>query len=98
MNRLQPHENELIGQLVESNGRIDGDEVCDRIDWLVTHVLNKIAFSPESGGWDTLFRDPTDGRLWERTYPQSHMHGGGPPALFRMTPEQARKKYGIELS
>ena len=34
------------------------------------------------GGWETLYRDPDDGRFWKLTFPKSYMHGGGPPALI----------------
>jgi hypothetical protein len=52
--------------------------------------------SPLSGAWETPFQDPNDGRFWERTYPHSEMHGGGPPRLTLMSTEKVRKKYGIE--
>lgn len=32
-------------------------------------------------GWDTLYRDPASGELWEIIYPKSEMHGGGPREL-----------------
>jgi len=48
----------------------------------------------DAGGWDILYRDPQDGRYWELIYPRSHMHGGGPPELRCLTPEETEKKYG----
>lgn len=65
----------------------------ERIRHLTDHVLLKIAISPVSGAWETLFKDPADGRLWERTYPESEMHGGGPPSLLLISVEDAVKKY-----
>jgi hypothetical protein len=44
-------------------------------------------------GWTTLFRDPESGTLWERTYPQNQMHGGGPPALEELDETSARSQY-----
>jgi Immunity protein 27 len=49
----------------------------------------------DASGWDTLYRDPTDGRFWELIYPQSHLHGGGPPELRNLTPDDAKQKYAL---
>jgi Immunity protein 27 len=51
--------------------------------------LAKIA----SSDWETLFRDPSDGRYWERTYLHSETQGGGPPSLFALSAEKAHAKY-----
>jgi hypothetical protein len=62
---------------------------------MVAGHLVELARSPD--GWATLFRDPADGRLWEHTYPESDLHGGGPPALQVISPDDARAAYGIEV-
>jgi len=93
MKKLQKDEVDLIGNWIEKNGSVVADKVCERIKWLVEEVLEKIAFSEKYGAWETLFRDPADGRLWERYYPHGEMHGGGPPALRCITKETARQKY-----
>ena len=59
---------------------------------LVASHLVEIA--RDSTGWDTLYVDPDDGRFWEHIYPQSEMHGGGPPMLKHVSEEEARAKYG----
>jgi Immunity protein 27 len=46
-------------------------------------------------GWETLYRDPITGELWELTYPQSEMHGGGPRHLRIISLADAQLKYGI---
>jgi Immunity protein 27 len=46
-------------------------------------------------GWDTLYRDPASGELWEIIYPKSEMHGGGPRQLKAISLADARSKYGI---
>jgi hypothetical protein len=51
----------------------------------------------DSTGWDVLYRDPNDGRLWELIYPQSEIHGGGPPQLISLTAEDAAQKYGDRI-
>jgi hypothetical protein len=96
--KLNPSEVELVGKWVVANNQVRGDATCERIQWLMTHHLKKIANYKESGGWETLFQDPDDGRFWERTYPQSEMHGGGPPALKCLSKDQAKAKYGVEIT
>ncbi|HET8919572.1 MAG TPA: Imm27 family immunity protein [Xanthobacteraceae bacterium] len=93
MTKLQPNEEILTGRWLVENDRALGDAACERIEWLIAHHLQKIADSPQSGAWETLYRDPEDGRYWERTYPQGEMHGGGPPQLKRLTIQEAREKY-----
>jgi hypothetical protein len=97
MNRLQPNEQILTGRWLVEGGRARGDAACERIEWLIAHYLQKIAESPQSGAWETLYRDPEDGRYWERTYPEGQMHGGGPPQLKRLTIQEASEKYGAAV-
>ena len=91
-------ETSLIGRWVEVNGQISADAVCERIKWLTSHYLKKVATSKQWGAWETLFQDPADGRYWEQTYPQGEMHGGGPPALKCLSQEQAKAKYGSDVA
>ena len=90
---LQPNETVLTGDWLTEGGRIVADDVCGRIEWLVESRLERLA--ADASGWDTLYRDPRDGRLWERTYPRSEMHGGGPPQLRVISPDAAAAKYRI---
>lgn len=94
--RIDPHENELIGNWVVTNGSVHADDVCKRIERLASDHLQKIAFSKEWGAWETLFRDPNDGRFWEKTYPKGHMNGGGPPSLRCISESDAKQKYHLE--
>jgi hypothetical protein len=48
---------------------------------LALSKLEKLGHDPS--GWDTLYRDPATGALWEVIYPQSYMHGGGPRQFER---------------
>jgi hypothetical protein len=93
--KLSPSEVELTGKWITVDGKVRGDATCERIEWLTTHHLRKVAVSKKWGGWETLFQDPDDGRYWERTYPQSELQGGGPPRLTMLSAEQARQKYEI---
>jgi Immunity protein 27 len=87
---LKPDETDLQCEWNFVDGKMIGNDVCDRIDFLVKHHLKKVA----GGGWETLYVDPNDGRYWEKTYPQSEMHGGGPARLSVLSKEEAEAKYG----
>jgi hypothetical protein len=89
--KLTPTETELIRGWEMVDGRVRADATCERIEWLVSSYLEKIA----SSNWEALFRDPDDGRYWERTYSKSEMHGGGPPRLTVLSVEKAHAKYGF---
>jgi Immunity protein 27 len=94
--QLKANETELTGDWLVQNGRVKGDITCQRIEWLIKHYLRKVADSSEGGGWETLYQDPNDTRYWERTYPQSEMHGGGPPRLRTLTIDEVKQKYGAQ--
>lgn len=93
MKLLVPEEAELIGGVVVVDGRLERDPITKRIDYLVSNVLEHIGESNDNGGWDVLYRDPNDGRLWEKYYPKAEYHGGGPPALRCIEQDEARKRY-----
>lgn len=95
MKKLEPDETSLVGQWVFDGTEVKEDETCRRIHWLVSNVFDEVAVSEQYGAWETLFRDSSDGRYWERTYPQSEMHGGGPPALNCVSEHYAQQKYKI---
>jgi hypothetical protein len=86
---LRPDESALIGRWEETPNGVVADEVTKRIQSLVAESLIKIAGS----GWETLYRDPNDQRLWELTYPYGGWHGGGLPALQNVTLDYASRKY-----
>jgi immunity protein 27 of polymorphic toxin system len=90
---LKPDETALIGHWLVQGVTVVADETCRRIETLLSGQLVEMGHTRD--GWSTLFRDPIDGRLWERTYPQSHMQGGGPPALHWVAPELALAKYDL---
>jgi hypothetical protein len=58
---IQPSETQLIGKWLSLQGQPVLDEVCRRINELVTSHLKELA--RDSSGWDALYRDPDDGRL-----------------------------------
>ena len=58
---IRADEFEIIGSWVEIDGRVIGDDTCGLVESLMENYLQKVGYSPESGGWHTLFRDPQDG-------------------------------------
>ncbi len=82
----------LTGRWIERNGLIVADETCRRIELLLASHLKELCH--DSTGWYTLLRDSRDGQLWELSYPESQMHGGGPPQLAIVSIEEARRRYG----
>jgi hypothetical protein len=88
---LRSDETVLVGRWEATPAGVVADEVAKRIKSLVAYSLVKVA--TDDSGWDTLYRDPNDQRFWELTYPQSEMHGGGPPKLEHITTENALRKY-----
>ena len=93
MKRLKTHETRLVGNFRIIGDRVVADEVCERVDQLVDNYLQHI--KTHESGWDTLFKDPNDGRYWELTYLQSEMHGGGPRSLICISAEAAKQKYDL---
>jgi hypothetical protein len=91
--QIRPEETELLGQWESIGTTIRGDTVATRIKNLIDTHLAKVAVA--ESGWEILYRDPTDLRLWELTYPQSEMHGGGPPMLRCLSVEEAKAKYSF---
>jgi hypothetical protein len=68
------------------------DAIDARIFWLASRRLTLERTA--NGGWDQLYRDPRDGRLWELTFPHGSLHGGGPRRLRCVTAEWADARYG----
>jgi hypothetical protein len=90
--KLGPNETVLVGGWQLLDGRVQADTTCKRIEHLVSTQL--IRLGSDASGWDELYRDPADGRLWERTYPCSESEGGGPPQLTWISRDAALAKYG----
>ncbi len=89
---IHANEASLVGKWVFICGRMAPDETCLRIESLTKIYLYKLGH--DESGWDSLFIDPHDGRLWELIYPESSLHGGGPPELRHLPETHARAKYG----
>lgn len=72
----------------------DETEVTEqtRIQQLIRDELVKIA--RDLSGWRVLYRDPKDWRLWELSYADSEMHGGGPAKLTLISSQVAKTIFG----
>jgi hypothetical protein len=92
---LAAGEEQLTGHWIDTPAGPQGDDVEQRIFWLVTERLE--ALGSADGGWDWLFRDPRDGRLWELTHPQGSLHGRGPRQLTLITRRVAAEKYDLPV-
>ncbi|MGH8435076.1 MAG: Imm27 family immunity protein, partial [Pseudomonas sp.] len=90
------HETAIIGAWVEQKGELVQDEASERIEELLSSAqLREIARTDD--GWNILYRDIGDGRLWELTYPSSAMAGGGPPSLVNISLGEAHSRYRVRL-
>lgn len=92
--KITTEETEVRGNWILEGGVV-ADEMCRRIEWLKSNWLQRV--STDSSGWEALYKDPYDGRYWELTYPQSELHGGGPPTLRFISDESAKSKYGNKI-
>lgn len=92
--RLKADEDSVKGEWIFLDGKVVEDSNCKRIEWLIHHHLQKVGDGIAAGAWETLYRDPEDGRFWEKTHPRSEMHGGGPPSLQTIAANKVEDKYG----
>ncbi len=90
---IEQTEVEIAGSWAMKDGKMVEDDACQRIRALVATELQQVAISKD--GWEKLYQDTKDGRYWEWFYPQSELHGGGPPALRVISAEDAKKKYHL---
>lgn len=88
---LKAEETEVVGMLLDLGGRITGDAVADRVEWLTETKLEKLAENREELA--ELYRDPRDHRLWEKVLP----FAGGPPALRCLTAVEAAARFRVTV-
>ncbi|ORJ63467.1 Imm27 family immunity protein [Geothermobacter hydrogeniphilus] len=88
-----PRETLLHGLWIDTGSRMEKDATWQRILWLVGNHLQLLA-EVEDG---KLYRDPTDGRLWELVKTRPELPDGGPPILRVMESARAEEIYGVSL-
>ena len=86
---LKPDEKELVGMWLDLGMKVTGDAICDRVIWLTSARLEKLAANEAELA--ELYRDPRDGRLWERLLP----FPDGPPTLRFISREDAERKFAL---
>jgi hypothetical protein len=89
--RIPPNDTLISAGPRSSETQNGPSAASNRIHDLTSTYLIKLG--TDESGWDVLYQDPADGRLWELTYPQSGMHGGGPPQLEVLPLALAKQKY-----
>lgn len=77
--KIAPNETEIVGRWVRDGADAKSDAATRRIEDLIANHLRPL--SQADGGWSVLYQDPTDGRHWQLTYPESGSQGGGAPRL-----------------
>jgi Immunity protein 27 len=91
MKEISSDETIIEGQWLYDGKEVNGDEACERIKWLTSEVLERVCV--DESGWETLYRDLKNNRQWLLYYPQSEIHGGGPPTLKVISDEEVRGKF-----
>lgn len=86
---LKPGETNLIGMWLDLGGKVTGDAISDRVEWLVRTRLEKLAENRDE--LTELYRDPRDNRLWEKVLP----FAAGPPTLRCISPADAAARFGM---
>jgi Immunity protein 27 len=94
-NYLEPFETELLAGAELVNGDLVPDEAARRIYQLTHYHLRHLGDT--DGGWATLYRDPDDGRLWEKIYPHGNLQGGGLARLHVLSEAGAERRYGHDV-
>lgn len=61
-------------------------------DYASTH-LQKLSVNFNT--WEILYQCSVTKRFWKEYYPHSEAHGGGPPELIQISPEDAEKDFNL---
>jgi Immunity protein 27 len=67
--------------------RLSGAEAAD---YSRSH-LRELVIDPTN--WQTLYDCPATGTLWKEYHPRSEQHGGGPPKLVVISPQEAKAAF-----
>jgi hypothetical protein len=89
METLPPDVTTIQGYWLDLGSRMVPDSTWERINRLTTDYLELLATSLDG---TTLYRDPGDGRYWEKT-PVAADLPQGPPVLTALSSDQARARY-----
>jgi len=76
---MNENHGKIIGSWKDVNGSVVADENCNMIERLILEKL--VHFADDISGWNKLYMHNIDMSLWELTYSESDLQGGGPPTL-----------------
>ena len=74
---LKRHEREIIGHHFLYKGKMVADDQAVRVLRLTNEYLEYI--TDDETGWNTLYRDPNDGRYWEKSISKANTMAEGQP-------------------
>lgn len=75
---MELNQKEIIGKWIFQDGKVLADENCSIINLMIENDL--IEFETSDDGWTKRYKG-NDETIWELSYPESHLQGGGPPKL-----------------
>jgi|TARA_B110000902_G_scaffold86485_1_gene102630 hypothetical protein len=76
------NQKEIIGKWIFKDGKVLADSNCNTIELMIKNDL--IEFESDDDNWIKKNKGKKDGSIWELTYPEGHLHGGGPPKLNKV--------------
>lgn len=59
---------------------------------------NLIQVLVDDVNWKILHRNPITGEHWMECFPQSELQGGGPPVFVKISKEEVKREFGIEVT
>jgi hypothetical protein len=94
MNTISENETLIECKWEVVDDQILSNDACKRIEWLISDILKLVRV--DKSRWEKLYQDPKDKRYWLLFYPQSEMHGGGPPSLMEITYKEAELRFSAK--
>jgi len=82
----------IRGFWLDLGSSMEKDSGWQRIEWLVRNRLEHVCEKDAQTG--TLYRNPSDGKLWLFSRVAPHMRDGGPPLLELIDREKAVELFG----
>jgi hypothetical protein len=89
---LTPETTLIRGFWIDLGSRVEKDSGWMRIEWLIANRLELVKQGDTDVGM--LYRYPTDNSLWHYWLVAPQMADGGPPALEKISADQASRIFG----
>ncbi|WP_089381940.1 Imm27 family immunity protein [Lutibacter agarilyticus] len=71
----------IIGKWIFRDNKMIADSNCGIIELMIKNEFVKLESSED--GWTTRYKR-NDSEIWELSYPENHLQGGGPPKLIQI--------------